>query len=552
MQNTNNILTENKIYKACIYLRLSKEDGDKEESNSISNQRDILVDYINSQPNIELVSERVDDGVSGATFDRPSFKQMIDDISNGDVDCVIVKDLSRFGRNYTESGKYIERIFPLYNIRFIAVNQNIDSINNDYKDSIMISFLNLMNDTFCRDTSIKIKKQLKSLRERGELSPSNLPYGFIKNDKKEIIVDEYASQIVAKIFNWKIEGYNQQQIANKLNEQGILSPLDYKMSKNPRYTQKSDKSSWTSSTVRRILKNEFYNGTLVLGKQTTPNHKVKKKVNIPEENWVKTENNHTPIISKDDFNLVTNLMNTDSRVSASSKLDLFSCLLYCADCGEHLIKNTVHQKGKVYEYYICSRNRTTKDCTSHRITSNKLYDLVLGTIQGHIEYGLRFENILEFINEIPSYQDEVDRINTEIATTQNQIIEYTKLKDLLHNKLDSKIINEKDYSNMSKAYDFKIQQANNTIQTYIVNRSKLELNLDKYTDWVEYLKSNQNIEKLDRVLLLTLIDKIIVQEDKNIRIFFKFNLSYDAIIKELVNYYKSNNLPLPIELSEVV
>lgn len=541
---------DDKVFKACIYLRLSKEDGDKEESNSISNQRQLLIDFIEKQPNIELVSERVDDGVSGATFDRPSFRAMIDDISNGLIDCVIVKDLSRFGRNYTESGKYIERVFPLYKTRFIAVNQNIDSLNNEYKDTILIAFLNLINDSYCRDTSVKIKKQLKVLREKGELIPSNLPYGYIKNDAKEVIVDEDVREVIVSIFNLKIDGYNQQQIAKILNERGVLSPLEYKTSKNIHCStnfKNKETSSWSSTTVRRILTNEYYIGTLVLGKQTKPNHKVKKNVSIPKEEWIKTPNNHPPIISTDDFNLIQRLLSEDTRVSSNnqSKVDLFSSVLFCADCGEHLVKNTVTKNSKTYVYYICGKNRSTKECFSHRLSYTKIYDSVLETIKNHIKLGLKFEEVIDIIDELPKHNDEISSMQLKISKLNDDINKYQEIKASLVEQLNNNIININDYNDIIKTYDSKIHQFNENIQKYKNEIKKLSNGMDKFSLLIESFKENQNITELNRTLLLTLVDKIEVTESKELMIHFNFRFSYKDIINDLITYCRKNNILLP-------
>ena len=214
-------MKENKIYKAAIYVRLSKEDGDvsdvsKAESNSISNQKELIREFLKNKEDIAVVSERVDDGYSGVNFERPAFQLMLEDIKQGKVDCVVVKDLSRFGRNYIESGRYIEKIFPMLGVRFIAINDNYDSlIGKSQTDEIVIPFKNLINDAYCRDISIKIRSHLDVKRRKGEFIGSFTVYGYKKDeqDHNHIVIDEYASGIVEKIFIWKIEGMSQQGIA---------------------------------------------------------------------------------------------------------------------------------------------------------------------------------------------------------------------------------------------------------------------------------------------------------------------------------------------------
>jgi len=294
-------MKENKIYKAAIYVRLSKEDGDvsdvsKAESNSISNQKELIREFLKNKEDIVVVSERVDDGYSGVNFERPAFQLMLEDIKQGKVDCVVVKDLSRFGRNYIESGRYIEKIFPMLGVRFIAINDNYDSlIGKSQTDEIVIPFKNLINDAYCRDISIKIKSHLDVKRRKGEFIGSFTVYGYKKDERNHnlIIVDEYAARIVSNIFSWKIAGMSQQGIADRLNDMGVLSPAEYKKSCGSNYRAKfqtKSKASWSAVAVTRILTNENYTGTLIQGKYTTPNYKVKKTVVKNEEDWVRIEN----------------------------------------------------------------------------------------------------------------------------------------------------------------------------------------------------------------------------------------------------------------------
>lgn len=289
-----------KIYHAAIYVRLSKEDGDvagacKAESNSISNQKEFIRDFLKDKEDIVVVSERVDDGYSGSNFERPSFKLMLEDIKKGIVDCVVVKDLSRFGREYIDSGRYIERLFPALGVRFIAINDGYDSLDGkDQSDEIIIPFKNLINDAYCRDISVKIRSHLEVKRKNGEFIGSFAPYGYRKDEenRNRLVIDPVAAGVVREIFRMKLHGMSQDAIAGRLNETGVLSPMEYKNASGSNYQtsfKTGERALWSSVTVRRILENEFYIGNLVQGRQTTPNHKVKKPVVKPEKDWVRVE-----------------------------------------------------------------------------------------------------------------------------------------------------------------------------------------------------------------------------------------------------------------------
>lgn len=273
---------ENGQYRCAVYLRLSRSDGDQQESNSIKNQRALLNDYLGKHPELHKVDEYVDDGYSGTNFERPDFKRMIQDIENRKINCIIVKDLSRFGRNYIETGRYLERIFPFMGVRFIAINDHYDSAEeNDDKGRILIPFNNLINDTYCRDISMRVRSHLDVKRKEGQFIGSFAGYGYQKDpkDKNHLIIDEYAAGIVQEIFKQKLNGMSSQRIASHLNELGVLPPNEYKRANGFNYTcgfQAGLNQKWTVVSVNRILKNESYTGTLIQGKRRKINYKVKR------------------------------------------------------------------------------------------------------------------------------------------------------------------------------------------------------------------------------------------------------------------------------------
>lgn len=249
------------VYHADIYLRLSKEDGDKRESDSITNQKEFILEFLKSKKDIRIYAIRIDDGYSGVTFKRPGFQQMIEDIKTGKVNCIVTKDLSRFGRNYIEVGNYIEKIFPYLGVRFIAINDNYDSMENHSPiNHMIIPFKNLMNEAYCRDISIKIRSNLEVKRKRGDFVGSFAPYGYqkSKSNKNKLEIDREAAEVVRYIFGLYLQGSNACKIAEELNKKNILTPMDYKKEKGSRfYTgfKKNLKSQWTPMHILRILGN---------------------------------------------------------------------------------------------------------------------------------------------------------------------------------------------------------------------------------------------------------------------------------------------------------
>lgn len=266
--------TETKIWNATLYLRLSRDDGDKEESNSITGQRELLRDFIRTHPELREYAVRIDDGFTGSNFDRPSFKKMLEDVKAGRTNCIIVKDLSRFGRNYLDAGEYIEKIFPFLGVRFIAVNDNYDSIGGkNASDELIIPFKNLINEAYCRDISVKVRTQLEVKRKSGQYIGAFAVYGYLKDetDKNRLVADEYAADVVRDIFKWKLEGMSPQDIAARLNHSGVLSPMEYKKSLGMRFAtsfKANPQAAWSANAVLRILKNPVYTGILIQGKET--------------------------------------------------------------------------------------------------------------------------------------------------------------------------------------------------------------------------------------------------------------------------------------------
>ena len=274
---------KNKDIRAAAYLRLSIEDGDKAESNSIGNQRELIRDFAAERPGLHLVEEYADDGYTGTNFERPGFKRMMEDIKSGKINCIIVKDLSRLGRNYIEMGKYLEQIFPMMGIRFIAINDNYDNANSESSDSdsIVVPFKNLLNDSYCRDISIKVRSQLDMKRRKGEFIGGYAIYGYCKDkrNKNRLVVDEYAADIVRSIYRRKLEGMSAQAIAEQLNSENVLAPSEYKRLCGLNYHsgfKAGTHAKWQAIQVLRILKNEVYTGTMVQGRRQKINYKIKK------------------------------------------------------------------------------------------------------------------------------------------------------------------------------------------------------------------------------------------------------------------------------------
>ena len=379
--------------KVGIYLRLSKDDERQGESLSIENQKLILERYVNEQGWI-LVDTYIDDGYSGTTFDRPGVQRLLEDAKIGIIDTIIVKDLSRFGRNYIHVGQYIDYIFPMYNIRFIALNDNVDTANSNSSGMDMMPIMNVFNEWHAANTSKKIRAVIEASVKSGNYRSSRAPYGYIrgKEGKHLPVIDEPAAKNVRRIFEMRASGISPKKIAEQFNKDGILIPTDYHCQLVNKTTTKFTNHLWTDSTVKQILVNPTYLGHTVQLKNTTISYKNKTRITRPESEQVKFYNVHEPIISQELWDKVREMEKSVSRGKSDKTgvVKALSGLCYCADCGNKMYachNNTRHsRKGpRIYfrQNYNCGNHKKfgSSFCVSHYIKMKSLDAIVLNSIK---------------------------------------------------------------------------------------------------------------------------------------------------------------------------
>ena len=521
-----------KIWRATLYLRLSREDGDKEESNSIAGQRSLLRDFLKQHPDLQEYAVQVDDGWSGSTFERPSFKKMMEDVKAGKTDCIVVKDLSRFGRNYLDAGEYIEKIFPFMGVRFIAVNDNYDSYREkSASDDLIVPFKNLINEAYCRDISVKIRSQLEIKRKNGQFLGSFAAYGYFKDpqDKNRLVVDEYAAEMVRQIFAWKLEGVSPQDIADRLNGDGILSPLEYKRSLGMKCStplQTNVKASWSAASVIRLLKNPLYIGTLTQGRATTPSYKVHKRVQKSESDWSVIENNHDPIVSRKDFDTVQKVLALDTRRSpGDSAVQLFSGMVFCGDCGASMVQKPVRAGGKKYHYYVCSANKQDKSCSPHRIRSEVLEGIVLNSVQKRIASVVDLEDILSITDTAPLRTAEAVKVQRQFDEKRAGYEKLQKLLMSLYENLTDGIIDKAEYMRLKQSFSQRAADAEKQMDAL---RERLTAIKTQTADlsWMENFRRYRNLSALDRKAVVSLIDRIMVYEDNTVVIAYRWQDEY--------------------------
>ena len=518
------------IWIAAKYLRLSIEDGDKAESESIVNQSILIDNYMKTTTDITIVETFKDDGFSGTDFNRPGFQAMIKAIENKEINCIIVKDLSRFGREHIDVDRYIQKVFPQLGVRFIAINDSYDSETANITDThLVLPVKSFVNDTYCRQNSQKVRSHLSAKRNIGEYVGNYVSYGYKKcdEDKSRIEIDPVAAKHVRDIFTWKMEGMSNQMIADKLNELGVLAPADYKRATGVNFKssfQTHLTSRWSAVAIIRILKNPIYYGVLQQGKSQRINYKVKVQRVLPMEEWVIIENHHEGIVTKEEFETVQMLLAKDTRVApGENRLYLFGGLLVCGDCGSNLIRRTNSYKGEKTVFYICASYNKKKDqCSRHSIREDVLINLVTDSLKMYCEMTDAIRSAVAYLKDNSLDTQVLVQHDDMVLELRNKLNKYYMLLHSLSGNLANGIISKEDYSLLREKYQEEIKN--------------LEVNIEKQEDYIEDLLNNKlmceewvdaflekpSLGELDRDMLLQYIERIKVYEDKKIEIVYRF------------------------------
>ena len=534
-----------------MYIRLSREDGDKQESESIGNQRKILQRYV-KENNLCLVKEYVDDGISGTTFDRPSFNELLQDIENKTIDMVITKDLSRLGRDYIKTGFYLEDYFPKNNIRYVAITDGIDtyidSTNND-----ITPFKAIMNDMYAKDISKKIRSVLKEKQKQGEYICSIPAYGYKRHPtiKNKLVIDEQVRNIVEKIFDMYSNGHGSVEIVNFLNNNKFLSPTGYRKTG---LIQDSNKTNynWNEVTLCNMLKNEVYIGNTVQNKRSIISYKVKKFRKVDKEEHIRVENTHEPIIDKDTFEKVQCII---EKRGTNTKLKydyLLRGLLYCYHCKRKLqivLKKNSKRNAKSYPYITCS-DAKERGCYPLNMNYEKFEKHIIYIVKKiaqiyadkEIFYSIyeKYQNKTLDIRE--TYKKKIEQIDKSIFDINNN------LDKMYMDKLRG-VLQEEDYVRVSQKFNLertKLSEQKQELEQKLIGtedkiESKIHTKEEKELD--ELTENFLKFEKPDKMFLYRLINKIEIDKDKNIYIYFNFsklnsineNLEEFIKIEEIIN-----------------
>ena len=531
-----------KVWKTALYIRLSREDGDKAESNSIASQREILKEYLKRSPDMELIDIYSDDGYSGTNFDRPDFCRMMEDVYSGKINCIVVKDLSRFGRNYIEIGNYLDNVFVRHRVRFVALNNNYDNLstgNNVVSNLLTLSITNVTNESQAASTSVNVRGTLNLRRQQGKFIGSFATYGYLKDpdDKHRLVIDEETAPIVRMIFDRFIAGESIIGITKNLNEMGIPNPSMYKKLKGFNYKHPSGRSNdglWPDSSVRRILQNRMYVGDMVQGKNTTMSYKIKQCRAIPKDEWIVVDGTHEPIIDRETFDNAQALFNKHIRKSPQkNEVDLFSGLVRCADCKRVMNKKTNKHPYGIYHYYRCVTARKLKKsaCTNHTIRIDKLEQAVLLTVQKMIDTAVDMSELLGKINNNAKRKKESGHLEKTLKTHIGEREKLVTMIADLYPDFKSGIITMDEYKVLKERLNGKLSVLDEKITALNQSVEQFKNGITEENDFIAHFKKYGNIESLTRPLLTELVQEILVHEGGDIEIIFKFRDAYAEVME---------------------
>ena len=507
-----------------VYARVSTKST--EQVSSIENQTRYYTEKVEKTPNWEMLEIYSDDGHTGTDANRENFQRLLSDVMSGKINCVVVKDLSRFARNYSDAGSLIDNLFVQMGVRFISLAENVDSyLNPDSVSSIIVPITNVMNDQYCYQTSKKIRQVFDYKRRNGQYIGAFAPYGYVKHpkDKHQLIIDPDAAEIVKLVFSLFLKGTSKRATALYLNEHGVPSPSAYKLQKGiPVSTRGYDDPMWGARMIHSILTNPTYTGDLAQGRSRVKSYKVHEVESVPREEWVEVAGTHESIIDYETFDKVQALLQRDTRTSPKGReVHLFSGFLKCADCGR-AITRSVGNNNNVY--YACStyKNRSRTACTMHSIKHNRLEAAVLFAVQQQIHLAVSYSEMIARINTAPVKRSQSIRLEELIAAKERELAKISRYKQSLYQDWKDGEITQQDYRDMKADYERQTIALTDVLARLNAERAELANGVKSEHPALVAFTKHQNIDQLSRELLVELIDHIKVYENGNISVRFKF------------------------------
>lgn len=509
------------------YIRLSKEDEVLRDKNSQSvlTQKRLIDKYLSEHPELKLADYFIDDGYTGTDMERPRFQDLKEAFESGKINCIIVKDLSRLARNNEESSKLVKVIFPFYKVRFISINDKLDSLeNSDSVHRLDISFKNIMNDEYCRDISLKERTASNARRRRGEFLGSFAPYGYKKDpaDAHKLIIDEPAAQAVKFIFHEFIRKQNCAHIAQILMDKNVPSPLLYKRmngSNLKNSTKRTTDLVWSSSSVRRILESEIYIGNLIQCKTGVVSYKNHKVIKKDKEEWIRIEGTHEPIVSKDIFNSVQELLQSRYKAKSKSTSSVFSGLVVCGKCGKLMSVTRYLGKDKYRAFYCNSYYKKRIECDNKRIKESLIETAILHTLNQFLNHFVDIENAVKSVNAILKKAQPQRNIGTEIQKKEAE-------KRALYAKYKNEELTLEEYRAERQRLESLIEKCRQEAVTYEESQTNF-----KDSSFCKMLQEAGCIKKITRDIVEKFVKRIKIYSTDRIEVEFTFSDEYNNLLQ---------------------
>ena len=533
---------ESNYFSTAIYVRLSIENSGKDDDgDSIANQISFCKAFLAEHTDLKLYGIYEDNGEKGTNFDRPEFKRMMDDIRSGKVKCVLVKDLSRFGRDYIEAGEYLEKIFPFMGIRFISITDGYDSLTcDDAEGALMIPLKNMINDVYAKDISRKIITSFRARQEKGEFLPAFAPYGYVKS--KEVAyryeVDQETAPYVRMIYEWKADGVSHSEICKRLNDMGAVTPARRKVDLGIWRAEKYKNTVWFGRTIIDILKNPTYTGCIVYGRIPKSLYEGIKMHRAPEEEWRYVPDAHEPIISQELFDKVQKMF-ADRAKTFKEKMDKnaplrelvtnhFKGKIYCGDCGKRMrfVKPTDRRYpvDQDHAIYVCGGYLDSgySRCSRHSIRYPVVAEAVLTAIKVQLDFALKQEQLIRQMRGSVKEKNLIDKYVGQINYLSQELKKINGKRESLFENFAEGILDEAEYQLAKKKYDDEAADMEKKLVVEKAKKAQLDDVLSLSNEWLGVIHKAENIKEIDSDLVKHLVSSVKVFEANRVEVELNF------------------------------
>ena len=541
------IKKETTALSTAIYARLSVENSGKDDDgNSLQNQIAVCEDYLDGCPHLRLTEVYSDNGRTGTVFDRPAWNRLMDDVRSGKIQCIVVRDLSRFGRDYVETGNYLEKIFPALGTRFISVKENFDSFTaSGSTETLSVSLQNLVNAIYSRDISKKVSTALRAQMETGTFRNRNLPYGYLWNeDKTAYVVDEEAAAVIRQIFEWKRQEVSVYTIIERLKAEGVESPERHKRRVGTRNGDNIQGQGWCPSTIRAILQNRAYIGEMICGKSETALYKGLKKRLAAKENWVVVLDAHPPIVTTEEFEAVERQLQEGSAHRESTMewsadiragmIDLFERKIFCGDCEKRMYykRQRIQCKGVVFRgVYDCSTHmrRGHDTCFSHSIRQDALNEKVFNIARDQLRVALDYEKLLKAMRGSTSEANVREKYNAAVSSVKLKLNALKKKRTGLYENYVEGILNEEEYAFAKQTYEEQYEALSRLLDEAVERRERFLQSISPENKWLTMMRGVSEETKLTQELVDAIIKRVLVYDKDHIEVELNYNDVFEAM-----------------------